>query len=145
MNEQELDERSAKWLAEFRVKHKMEIWKLAANPLDPRHMPQCFGVGQHAAILAKGWLLYHEGTACYRETPNSMPTRHAWNTLCGVIVDLSQYCNSADGSFVDACEVYEKYQVEQTYAVEEVRERMAPSGVWDFFVRPQYDFSSMEE
>jgi hypothetical protein len=127
------------WRDAFIAAHKAEIWKRPANPFDPAHMPNCFGVGQHAAILAEGRLLYHEGTACDRYLPGSKPQRHAWNTLDGRIVDLSMNIEAVNYTLVDASEAYEKYEFEQTYTVDEVRERMAlHPGVPDWFTKPEY-------
>jgi hypothetical protein len=142
-----LNERERIWLEDFIAVHKAEIWKKAAtNPFDPYPTPQCFGVAQHATLLAEGRLLYHEGTACYRDQPNSKPERHAWNTFNGERVDLSKNINLADGSEIPASDVYENYQSEQSYAVDEVRARMAlRPGVLDFFVRPQYAFRLGQE
>ncbi len=129
------------WLSEFIRAHLLEIWQRAANPFEPQHTPQCFGVAQHATVMAEGRLLYHEGTACDRRLPGSKPQRHAWNTFDGVTVDLSRNINFADYTEIPASEAYENHQSEHSYTVDEVRERMAVRpGIWDWFTNPQYAF-----
>ena len=135
----EMMQTDAEWIAEFTTKNRADIWARAANPHDPSRRPQCFGVGQHAAVCADGTLLYHEGHASDKITHARL--RHAWNTFQGQIVDLSQNTlpDSGPFDFVPAEDVYENYESEHSYTVEQVEAKLkARTGGLDWFDRPEY-------